>query len=113
MHEHRRHLSAEQPRETNLAARGRKEVLASHHEINALPHVVHGDGELVGPVAVSIAQQEIAALGSGVLRLLAEETVLEPFRAPGDLDANAAGGVDRQAALVRKIAMLMAGTGRE
>src|SRR5688572_11724479 len=63
----RRFLAAEKPRELNLAAGGRQEVVAANHQRHALDSVVHGDRELIGPVAIAVADEQIAALLGGPL----------------------------------------------
>ena len=70
--ERRRPLAAEQPRETDLTAGRRQQVLAADHQVDALAVVVDGGGELVGPVAEPIADQHVAALPRRILFLRSE-----------------------------------------
>lgn len=58
----------EHPRQSYLSARGREEILATDHEIDALFDVVDDDGELIGPVSTAVAREEVAALVVRVLR---------------------------------------------
>lgn len=84
----RRAGPAEQARELNLAAGGSEEVLAPHDQVDALVEVVDHHRELVGPVAVAIADQEIASLVGGHLLDRPQAKIAE-----GDglaLEANAA-----------------------
>ena len=46
-----------------------------------MPHVVDHHRELVRPVAESVAQEEVATLSGRVLRLRAEQPILEPLLA--------------------------------
>ncbi len=50
--------------------------------------VVNHDGELVGPVASAIENQEIAALLGGILCLSAEKLVLERLSSSSERDPN-------------------------
>src|SRR5258708_29669062 len=70
--ERRRPLAPEEAREADLAARGRQQILAADHEVDALAVVVDGGGELVGPVAEPIANQDVTALLGRILFLRAE-----------------------------------------
>src|SRR5689334_23167036 len=81
MQEPGRPVATEQARDADLPARGRQQVDAPNHEINTLPPIVDCDGELIGPVAVTIAQQYVAALRRGFLLLNAEPDVVERFDA--------------------------------
>ncbi len=67
-----------------LTPRRREDVFASDHQINALIDVVHDVAELVGVVAPSVAQEEVAALRIGVLRLRPETQVVEVLGAAVD-----------------------------
>ena len=62
MQKERRLAPAEQPRELQLTAGGREEIVAANDVRHALDVVVDRHGELIRPVAVAIADQEIAAL---------------------------------------------------
>ena len=55
-------LAAEQPRELDLAARGRQQIVAANDERDALHEIVHRRRELIRPVAVAVAHEQIAAL---------------------------------------------------
>jgi hypothetical protein len=62
MEECRWMLAAEQAGELNLPAGRIEEILAAYDEVHLLQPVIDDDGELIGPVAVSIANEQIAAL---------------------------------------------------
>jgi len=62
MQKARRLAAAEQPCELQLAPGGREQVVAANDVRHALDVVVDRHGELIRPVAVAIADQEIAAL---------------------------------------------------
>ena len=57
-----RMLAAEQARELNLAARRIEQIFAADDEVDALQPVVDDRRELIRPVGVSIADEQIAAL---------------------------------------------------
>ena len=59
-----------------------KQVVAADHEIDSLRRVIDGDGELIRPVALAIAQQQVAALSRGILRLRAVRASVKRSR-PG------------------------------
>src|SRR6516162_4665798 len=59
-------LAPEQPREADLPAGRRKQILAANHEIDSLAEIVDGDRELIRPVAEAIADQDVSALRRGV-----------------------------------------------
>ena len=70
-------LRIEQPAELELAAGRGEEVLAPDDQVDPLVEVVHHHRELVGPVAVAVAQEQVAALLGRDLAPLAEEQVVE------------------------------------
>ena len=55
-------LTSEHPPEQDLPACGRHQIGASDHERDALAQVVDDDRELVGPVTITVLEQEVAAL---------------------------------------------------
>ena len=55
-------LAADQPGELNLAAGRIEQILAANDEVHVLQPVVDDDRELIRPVAMSIADEQIAAL---------------------------------------------------
>jgi len=57
----------EQSHQGHLAARGLHQVRPANHQGDPLVDVVHGDRELVGPVAVTVAHQQVATLLAGML----------------------------------------------
>src|ERR1051326_7109835 len=69
MQKRRRLRSSEKPREQYLSTRGLEQVFSTDDEVDALNPVVDRHGELIGPVAISIAHQQVAALRAGLLRL--------------------------------------------
>ena len=77
MEKRRRLVAAEQPRQLNLPARGGEEIDAADHQRHALDVVVDRRRELIRPVAVAIAGQQIAALLGGALLLWTETEIDE------------------------------------
>src|SRR6266496_1384901 len=69
MQELRRFSAAQEACELNLPAGRFQEVVAANHVGHALNVVVHGDRELIRPVPLAIADQQIAALLRGPLLL--------------------------------------------
>src|SRR5688500_6062905 len=63
--------------EADLAAGRREQTRAANHEADLLLPVVHGDRELVRPVAVPIANQQIGALLRRFLDLRSKPCVHE------------------------------------
>ena len=55
-------LSTEHPAETNLTACGIQQIGTANHQIDLLLPIVNADGELIGPISSSIANQDIATL---------------------------------------------------
>ena len=53
---------AEHPGQRDLASGRRKQVLSANDKVDLLVHIVDCHRELVGPVTVAIAQQDVAAL---------------------------------------------------
>ena len=96
MDENRRLGSPEKPRQADLASGGSKQVFATNHEIHVVPHVVDYHRELVRPVAESVAQQKVATLGGRVLRLLAEQPILESLVARLDAESEPSTRIPRQ-----------------
>ena len=68
----RRLKSAQHPGEPELAARRRQQVLAANNNVDAVPDVIDGHGELVGPLPKPVTQQQIATLALRPLLLRAE-----------------------------------------
>ena len=73
----RRTLAAEQTAELDLAAGGIEQILTAYDEVHVLQPVVDDDGKLIRPVAVAIADEEIAALFRGALLLAPKPTIVE------------------------------------
>ena len=72
-----RTIAAEQSAEMNLPAGGRQQVLAPDDDVDALLHVVHHDGELVGPLAEAVAHEKVTTLRGRLLRLRPKAQVIE------------------------------------
>src|SRR5262245_2193867 len=89
MEEDGRRGAAEQASQADLAARRGEEVRPADHQVDALPPVVDGDGELIRPVPLSVPDQQIAALSARVLGLVAEPRVLEGLGARLEADTEA------------------------
>src|SRR4029077_3274167 len=87
--------AADQPRELHLTACGGEGVVAADYERHALYVVVHGRRELIRPVPVAIAQQQIAALLRRPLRLRTVAAIDEalPARLRGQRRSGAVGDV--------------------
>src|SRR5215472_15544135 len=49
MQKRARLLAPEQPREADLPAGRRKQILPANHQIDSMPEIIDADGELVGP----------------------------------------------------------------
>ncbi len=77
VHEHGRRGAPQQSSELNLAPGGRQQVLSPDDEIDLLPQIIDGDGELVRPEPVPVAQQQRPALGAGILHLPTHPAVVE------------------------------------
>ena len=63
-------------RKGNLACRRIPDVLAPDNVRDALDEVVYADGELVGPVTVSVADGKVAALPFGIFAKITEALVV-------------------------------------
>ena len=57
-----RRFSTEQPRQLDLPAGRREQIVAAHDQRDALPNVVDRGGELIGPKPVTVAHEEVSAL---------------------------------------------------
>ena len=80
MQEGRGLLASEETREAGLPSGGLQQVDAANDDVDALAPVVDGDGELIGPVPMPIAQQHVAALRGWNLALRTQPEVVECFR---------------------------------
>ena len=98
MQEDRRRRPAQQPAKCQLPTRRIEQVGAPYDEIHSLTQIVHHHGELVGPVAQPVPKQEIAALRRRLLRLRAEEPILEPFDPGTQLHPDSAAAARREPA---------------
>src|SRR5262245_58221713 len=79
MKEGRRLLAPQRPRQLDLPPRRYQQVVAAYDERHLLCRVVNGRGELIGPMAVAIAHQKVAALLRRTLFLRAVTEVEESF----------------------------------
>src|SRR4051812_34900353 len=79
MEKTRRLGSPEQPRQLQLAAGRIEQIVPADDERHALLHVVDGHGKLVRPVAVTIADDDVAALLEWALLLRAVAEIDEAF----------------------------------
>jgi transcription termination factor Rho len=77
MKERGRRSATEEPRDLDLTAGRSQQVDPSNHIVDLLTPVVDGNRELIGPVAVPIAKQHIAALLKGILTLQPEARILK------------------------------------
>ena len=77
VNEGRRTVTAKEARDADLPAGRRQQIDSANDHIDFLSPVIHRDRKLVGPVAVSIANQYIAALLCRVLLLDPEHAVLK------------------------------------
>ena len=98
----RRIAPAEQPRELDLAAGRGEEVVAADHQRHALHVIVNRRRELIGPVAVAILDEQIAALLRGLLRLLTVAQIDESFDGRLEPHAHADAGTFREPAVATR-----------
>jgi hypothetical protein len=82
MQEQRRIGPPEQTGQTELSPGGSQQITSSNDQIYVLACVIHHDGEVVGPIAQPVSQEEITALLRGLLRLGTQEPIYECLR-PG------------------------------
>ncbi len=88
MVQHQRLLFAsEHTREHALSPDARQQIRAADDHVDRLRIVIHGDGKLVGPVTVTVAHQQVAALRAWLLCLRAEEYVVEVLNVSRELYA--------------------------
>ena len=81
MREARTVEAAQHPPKAKLASRRRGEVFSANDVSDSLRHVIDRDRELIRPVSIAIAQQQIAALPRGRLLDGAKEQIVNPFHA--------------------------------
>src|SRR6266508_593145 len=72
--------SPEQARQLHLAAGRRQQIVATNHERHALDVVVDSRSELIGPIPVAIAREQIAALLGRPLLLKSMTEIDEALR---------------------------------
>src|SRR6185503_12526513 len=89
-------IPAEHPPKAKLTSRRGHEIFTADDVGNSLQGVVDADRELVGPVAVAIAQQHIPTLARWFLLDDAEEKIVEGLYAFAKLNAQPAAGRFRQ-----------------
>jgi hypothetical protein len=80
---------AEQAGQGHLPASRGEQVLTANHQIDPMANVVHGDGELVGPVPGLVPDQQVAALLRGRLALGPEPQVVEGLLVRRQADSQA------------------------
>ena len=80
-------LATKQCGELQLTTRTVQQVLPANHDVDVVCHVIDGDRELIGPLPVSIAHEQVAALLGGRLLHVAESPILERLDAVGDVHA--------------------------
>jgi len=74
-------------REAELPAGRRQQVHPSNHERDTIPRVVDGDRKVVRPMAIAVADEDIAEFVGRRIALDPEQRVPEFFRPRIDLDA--------------------------
>ena len=79
--EYRRFDPAQHPCEADLPSGRREEILAANDEVDTLPVIIDRHCELVRPEAISIAQQQIAALRGRCLLARPQTRIDEPLDA--------------------------------
>ena len=79
--EHGRTRAAEPPRKLQLDPCRVEEVVPADHEVNPLIAVIHGHCQVVAPLAVAVAQDDVAVQPRGFLAVPHAATILEGFRA--------------------------------
>src|SRR5438067_971480 len=102
MEELRRLGTAQQSRELDLAAGGRKQVVAADDERHTLYIVVHRRGELVRPVALAAADQQVAALFRRPLLLRTVTQIDEALQRRLEPNAKTNAGVFTQPAVATR-----------
>lgn len=85
-------VPTEEARELDLAAGGLEKIDATDHHGNSLLEVIDRRRELVRPVTVPVADEEVATLLGGDLCLKTESEVVEAFFRSRKMDANPAAG---------------------
>jgi hypothetical protein len=81
MEERRRLLTPKESRDPDLSAGGREKVDTANDVIHTLLPVINRNGELIRPVAVTIAQQHVAALLFRILALASKPPIVELLNA--------------------------------
>src|SRR5439155_19225825 len=99
MQERRRLGASKKPRELNLASGRRQQIISAHHERDALLEIVDGRRELISPVALAIADEQIAALLVRPLLLQAMAQIDEAFDRSLESHADADAGSFDDAAI--------------
>ena len=74
----------------NLASCRRHQIGASYHQCDVLTKVVNRDGELIGPMTITVFHEQVTALLGWKLRERTEEHVFELFRSVAKLHTNSA-----------------------
>ena len=100
--------SAEKTAKSDLAARGREQIAAADDVRDLFYEVIDGRRELIGPLADTIADEDVAALSRRVLCLRPEQAVVETLdpRIHTHADPAARAGAEATRAAVAIIAAL-------
>jgi len=72
-------FSTKQTGDHDLSACGSEYVFPTNDQIDPLLEVVHGDCELICPLALPIHEKQIAALLAGVVFLAPDQQILERY----------------------------------
>lgn len=91
-----RPVASQKTAELDLSTCRIEQIFAADHVRDTLQPVVYDDRKLIRPVAVAIAEQEIAALLRGTLLLRAEPAIVKSFDGRLEPHANATAGGLRQ-----------------
>ena len=110
MHVDRRDLAAEKTRELDLPAGRRQQIHAANDQVDALAPVVHGDRELIRPVAEPVANQHVAALLRRRLFLPAEQRIFEHLDTRRQAHAPAEAVGQRQVAIAARAGIFQLAT---
>jgi len=90
MQENRRNPTSKHAGKRELTPGRGDEITPAHNQRHPLPPVVNRHRELIGPVPVAVAHEEIAALLGWYLRQPTEQAVLERFGVGCKLHTNSA-----------------------
>ena len=107
----RRLRATKHPAQTDLAPCRIEQIRAPDNQIHVLFEIIDGHRELVRPVAIAIAQQQVAALVQRCLFKDAEQQIGEPLAARLELDAKTPpGGVGEATGAAMAVIPVLAGS---